>query len=77
MYTSIYYLFVSVMQLFITKYTKKDTHIIITDSDLLSQLRKVLRASIGDIIRVQSPEYENKKIRYEIRIEVWNNTTLE
>jgi len=40
------------MQLFVTEYKKKDATIVITDSDLLSQLKKVLRASIGDIIRI-------------------------
>lgn len=65
------------MQLFVTEYIKKNTHVILSDSDLLSQLRKVLRARIGDSIRVQSPEYESKKIRYEIRIDVWDNKMLE
>jgi len=65
------------MQLFITEYKKKDTTLVIADIELLSQVRKVLRASIGDIIRIQSPEKESKKIRYEIRIETWDNTTLE
>ena len=64
------------MQLFITEYKKKDQTVVISDIDLLSQLRKVLRASIGDIIWIQSPGNEAKKIRYEVRIEVWDNTTL-
>ncbi|MEI6774969.1 MAG: RsmE family RNA methyltransferase [bacterium] len=65
------------MQLFVTEYKKNDTTIIITDSNLLSQLRKVLRASIGDIIWVQSPEPAVQKTRYEIRIEVWDNKMVE
>jgi 16S rRNA (uracil1498-N3)-methyltransferase len=65
------------MQLFITEYKKNTTSVIISDTDLLSQLRKVLRASIGDIIWIQSPENEIKKTRYEVRIEVWDNKTLE
>lgn len=65
------------MQLFVTEYKKKDETIVISDTDLLSQLRKVLRASIGDIIRIQSPKHEPKKIRYELRIEVRDNETLE
>lgn len=73
----IYSFFVYLMQLFVTEYTKKDTHIIIADTDLLSQLRKVLRVSIGDVIWIQSPHKEDKKIRYEIRIEVWDNKMVE
>lgn len=65
------------MQLFVTAYKKNNTNIIIADTELLSQLRKVLRASIGDIIRIQSPENEIKKTRYELRIEVWDHKTLE
>ena len=65
------------MQLFITEYTKKNTIVTIADVDILSQVRKVLRASIGDSIRVQSPQNEQHKIRYELRIEVWDNKMLE
>jgi len=65
------------MQLFVTEYKKKDELVVITDTDLLSQLRKVLRANTGDIIWIQSPQNESKKIRYEVRIEVRDNTTLE
>ena len=65
------------MQLFITEYTKKDNTIIIADSDLLSQLRKVLRASIGDVIWIQNPMNEVKKIRYEVRITAWDNKIVE
>ena len=65
------------MQLFITEYKKKEKTIVITDADLLSQLRKVLRASIGDSIRIQSPENETKKTRYEVRIDRWDNKQVE
>jgi len=65
------------MQLFVTEYIKKENIIVINDIDLLSQLRKVLRASIGDIIWIQNSQNENKKTRYEIRIEVWDNKILE
>ena len=65
------------MQLFVTEYTKKENIIIIANIELLSQVRKVLRASIGDRIRIQSPHLENHKTRYEVRIEVWDNKTLE
>ena len=65
------------MQLFVTNYTKKDIHIVVADSDLLLQLRKVLRANIGDTIWIQSPENESKKIRYEVRIDRWDNKIIE
>ena len=65
------------MQLFVTEYQKKNTTVTISNTDLLSQIRKVLRASIGDTLWIQSPRNEAKKIRYEIRIEVWGTTTLE
>lgn len=65
------------MQLFVTDYTKKGETIIIADSDLLSQVRKVLRARIGDSIWIQSSEIEQKKIRYEIRIDRWDNKMIE
>lgn len=65
------------MQLFVTEYQKKNTTVTISNTDLLSQIRKVLRASIGDTLWIQSPRNEAKKIRYEIRIEVWDTTTLE
>ena len=55
------------MQLFVTEYKKKEKTLVIADIDLLSQLRKVLRTKIGDTIRIQSPENEAEKIRYEIR----------
>ena len=65
------------MQLFVTEYKKNGTSITIADTDLLSQLRKVLRSSIGDVIWVQSPKYELKKTRYEVRIEVWDKKIVE
>jgi len=65
------------MQLFVTEYTKKETHIVIANIELLSQLRKVLRASIGDSIWIQSPEYESTKTRYEVRIDRWDNKQVE
>ena len=65
------------MQLFVTNYTKNNTHIIVSDTDLLLQLRKVLRANIGDTLWIQSPEHESKKIRYEVRIDRWDNKIVE
>lgn len=74
MFTRLLVLF---MQLFVTEYKKNNKSIVIADTELLLQLRKVLRASIGDIIRIQSPENEDKKTRYELRIEVWDNKMVE
>jgi hypothetical protein len=65
------------MQLFVTEYKKKNTTIEIANLALLSQLRKVLRANIGDIIWIQSPKNEVQKIRYELRIELWDNKIVE
>lgn len=65
------------MQLFVTEYKKKDTHITITDLDLLSQLRKVLRANIGDSICIQGAENEVKKTRYEVKIQSWDDKNVE
>lgn len=65
------------MQLFVTKYKKQWSTITLSDSDLLSQLRKVLRAKIGDIIRVQDPTHETKKVRYELSIQAWNDTDIQ
>jgi len=65
------------MQLFVTEYKKNNTNITIADTDLLSQLRKVLRVSIGDVIWIQSPGNEDKKTRYEVRIEIWDNKVVE
>lgn len=41
-------------QLFLTNYTIKGGEILITNPDLLSQVRKVLRLQKGDTIYVQS-----------------------
>jgi hypothetical protein len=65
------------MQLFVTEYKKQDKHVVIADTDLLSQLRKVLRASIGDSIRIQSPDREKTKVRYEVCIDRWDNKVVE
>ena len=65
------------MQLFVTEYTKKNDTLIINDVELLSQVRKVLRAKIGDVIRVQNPMNEEKKTRYELRIERWDDKHIE
>lgn len=59
----------SCMQLFITPYKKKAETVIIENTEILSQVRKVLRAKIGDTIRVQSPLYEATMTRYEIRMD--------
>ena len=64
------------MQLFVTEYTKKDTTITIINEELLSQLRKVLRAKIGDTLWIQSPAQESKKTRYEVRIDTWDTTHI-
>jgi hypothetical protein len=65
------------MQLFVTEYTKKNDILIINDMELLSQVRKVLRAKIGDVIRIQNPMNEEKKIRYELTIERWDDKHME
>ena len=65
------------MQLFITEYTKKNDILIINDGELLSQVRKVLRAKIGDVIRVQNILNEAKKTRYELCIEQWDDIHIE
>lgn len=64
------------MQLFVTDYKKKGTKIIIDHPDILSQVRKVLRAKIGDTIWVQSPIYEATMTRYEIRMDQWNDKEI-
>lgn len=65
------------MQLFITEYSKKNDTIIVNDTELLAQLRKVLRARIGDHIWIQSPGDEETKTRYEITITLWDNKMFE
>lgn len=64
------------MQLFVTDYKKKGTKITIDHPDILSQVRKVLRAKIGDTIWVQSPIYEATMTRYEIRMDQWNDKEI-
>lgn len=64
------------MQLFITDYSKKNTTIFIENEELLLQLRKVLRASIGDSFFVQSPNDEVQKTRYEVKITQWDKKSI-
>lgn len=64
------------MQLFVSNYTKQWSTITISNLELLSQVRKVLRAKIGDIFYIQNPAKEAEKIRYEVRIEQWDNKTI-
>ena len=64
------------MQLFVTDYKKKGTKITIDHPDILSQVRKVLRAKIGDTIWVQSPIYEATMTRYEICMDQWNDKEI-
>ncbi len=61
------------MQLFINDYIQQWSTITISNPELLSQIRKVLRAKIGDIFYIQSPNTEEKKTRYQVRIEQWDN----
>ncbi len=65
------------MQLFITTYRKKADIVTIEDIEILSQVRKVLRAKIGDTIWIQDPVNEAEKIRYEVRINDWNDKALQ
>lgn len=64
------------MQLFITSYTKKADTVTIENAEILSQVRKVLRARIGDTIRVQSHIYEAPMTRYEVRIDQWDDKEI-
>ena len=64
------------MQLFVSDYTKQWSTIIISNLELLSQVRKVLRAKIGDIFYIQNLVKEANKVRYEVRIEQWDNKTI-
>lgn len=57
------------MQLFVTDYQKSWSTITISNPDILSQVRKVLRAKIGDIIWIQDSKNEAEKNRYEISIQ--------
>ena len=65
------------MQLFIVPQIQKKGKLIVLKevSELLSQMRKVLRGKIGDIIAVQ--ERENPTVRYEIQIEQRSDKNLE
>ena len=65
------------MQLFITDYIKRTTTIEINNSDLLAQLRKVLRAKIGDIFWVQSPVPSDSCIRYEVQLQQRNDKMMQ
>ncbi len=49
----------------------------ISNPELLSQLRKVLRAEIGDTIWVQSPIDEKTKLRFEVRIDGWDASNIQ
>jgi 16S rRNA (uracil1498-N3)-methyltransferase len=64
------------MQLFVTDYKKSWTAITISNPDILSQVRKVLRAKIGDIIWIQDIHNEAEKVRYELQIETWNDKDI-
>lgn len=68
--------FLSLMQLFITSYTKKESTITINDAEILLQVRKVLRAKIGDVIWIQSPIYEATMTRYEVRMDKRNDKEI-
>lgn len=59
------------MQLFIAEFEKKWDNIIVNNSEILAQLRKVLRMRIWDNIFVQ---HEN--VRYELQIYDWDQNTL-
>jgi 16S rRNA (uracil1498-N3)-methyltransferase len=64
------------MQLFVTDYKKKGSTMTIDHPEILSQVRKVLRAKIGDTIWVQSPIYEATTKRYEVRMDQWNDKEI-
>lgn len=65
------------MQLFVTDYTKHTDTIEICNLDVLSQLRKVLRAKIGDIFWVQSPVPSDSCIRYEVQLQQRNDKMMQ
>lgn len=65
------------MQLFVTDYQKQWATVTISNPDLLSQVRKVLRAKIGDVIWIQSSNNETTKTRYEVQIEHWNDKDIQ
>lgn len=64
------------MQLFVTTYHKQWPTITISNPEILSQVRKVLRAKIGDTLRIQDPTNEAQKIRYELQIQSWNDKDI-
>lgn len=66
-----------VMQLFITSYKKRAHTVTIDNTEILSQVRKVMRANIGDILRIQDSINEAEKTRYEVRIDNWNDKELQ
>ena len=59
------------MQLFITDFEKKWETIKITNQEILSQIRKVLRMKIWDTFFVQ-----NWNIRYELKISDWDDKNI-
>lgn len=65
------------MQLFVTEYKKQWTTVIVSNPEILLQVRKVLRAKIGDKIYIQSPSNEEVKTRYEIEIEQRNDKDIQ
>jgi 16S rRNA (uracil1498-N3)-methyltransferase len=58
-------------------YKKKVNTVTIESAEILSQVRKVIRANIGDILRIQDPINEAEKTRYEVRIDNWNDKELQ
>lgn len=60
------------MQLFLTDFNTKWDNITIKDSEILNQIRKVLRMKIWDHIFVQ---HEN--MRFEVQIQDWNTDTIQ
>lgn len=72
----IFVFFCFTMQLFVTDYTKHADTIEICNPTVLSQLRKVLRAKIGDIFWVQSPSSSASGTRYEVQLQQRDTTTL-
>ena len=59
------------MQLFITEFEKKWDFLIVSDLELLEQVRKVLRMKIWDKIFVQK-----ENTRYHLEISSWDNISL-
>lgn len=49
----------------------------ISNPEILSQVRKVLRVKIGDSIWIQSSSNEAQKTRYEVQIEHWNDKDIQ